>query len=89
MAADEGVIKSQAIKTNCVEMMEIVFPKHTNGFTILENPILKNSNCSAIIHIDCREEKITTLSPKPVKTVATPAEILRLLPSWDLLASYI
>jgi hypothetical protein len=88
VTSDAAVFRTTSISVNLVEMFDIVFPKHSNDYTVFENSTLKNFPCQINGGTRYPEEKMTTLSPKLVKMVTTTAEISPLIPSKDLLASY-
>jgi hypothetical protein len=89
VTSDAAVFRTTSISVNLVEMFDIVFPKHSNDYTVFENPMIKNFQCQIDGGTRYPEEKMTTLSPKLVKMVTTIAEISPLIPSKDLLASCI
>jgi hypothetical protein len=87
--ANEPVDKTITLKTNYVELFDVLFPKHGNEYTVFENPCLKNFQCQLDNNINYPEEKTTTFSPKLLTMVKNSAEIGPLQLTHDLIASYV
>jgi hypothetical protein len=88
--ADEPVDGSLTIKTTFVELIDVLFPKHGNDYTVFENPCLKNFQIQLDNNINYPEEKLlSTFAPKLLSMVRDSAEIGCLQLSHDLIASYV
>jgi hypothetical protein len=45
VTSDAAVFRTTSINVNLVEMFDIVFPEHSNDYTVFENPMLKYFQC--------------------------------------------
>jgi hypothetical protein len=89
VGSNESVRKSSTVKTNFVEMLDVMYPFHSDDYTVFKNPCLRNFQVQIDNGINYPEEQITTFDPRLLKMVHNAAEIGPLTLSRDLISSYI
>jgi hypothetical protein len=89
MGSNEAVRKSATIKTNFVEGFDVMYPFHSDDYTVYKCPCVRNFQAQLDNGVNYPEEHINTYDPRLLRMLINAAQTGPLKLSRDVISSYI